>query len=236
MEEHGETGTQKAPTIERRLFLAHRNAPRPKPKEKEIQEALAFFQKTDKLLFPKRRRRHMVIDVAGSHGLLGLLHLVFHRSRDAVILDPHRPPSFDTMLSAWGPFIPDDATIRYIESPLDTALPALLEENDDAVAVACHACQHLSAEVVRIAIASSRDFAVMPCCHKDLSGEVKHAAAAAEVPLGVAMDLCMLGAIQATPRYRGSLRTIDARITPQNRVVVGTRRDVDPAQAQAGQV
>lgn len=107
-------------SLERRLFLAHRNAPRPKPKEKEILEALAFYQKTEKLLFKgktKRIKTGLVVDVAGSHGLLALLYLVFRRTKKVVILDPHRPPSFDTMCEAWRAFYPEDSTICYTEAP-----------------------------------------------------------------------------------------------------------------------
>ena len=76
---------KKGLSLERRLFLAHRQAPRPKPKEKEISEAIAFYQKSEKLLFPKKpkvgKMRDLVVDVAGSHGLLALLYLIFRRSK-----------------------------------------------------------------------------------------------------------------------------------------------------------
>jgi len=211
-------------SLERRLYLAHRNAPRPKPKEKEISEAIAFFQKSEKLMFPKQkgggRMREIVVDVAGSHGLLALLYLIFRRTKEVVVLDPHRPPSFDTMVKAWASFYPPDAVLRYIESPLQSALPSLVNSEKDVVVVACHACQHLSAEVARQCIAACRDFAVMPCCHKDPHGEMKHAAAALQMPLGAVMDVALIGTIQAAG-HRASLRTIDPTITPQNRVLIG---------------
>ena len=108
------------------------------------------------------------------------------------------------------------------KAPLQTALPNITSpsQDTDVVVVACHACQHLSAEVARVCIRDERDFAVMPCCHKDPHGEMKSAAAALGISLGTVMDLALIGSIQGAG-HRASLRTIDESITPQNRVVIG---------------
>jgi hypothetical protein len=60
----------------------------------------------------------------------------------------------------------------------------------------------------------------MPCCHKDHSGSLKAAAVATGVPLGVAMDFALVGRINAAG-FRAKLVTIDASITPHNRLVLG---------------
>ena len=67
-------------------------------------------------------------------------------------------------------------------------------------------------------------FAVMPCCHKDHTKKIKASADAVGVPLGVCMDLVTVG--RALERgYDAKLVTIDASITPHNRIVVGALRE-----------
>ena len=77
-------------------------------------------------------------------------------------------------------------------------------------------------------------FAVMPCCHKDHQGSLKEAAKSLDMPLGVLMDVALLGRIQATPGYHCVLKTVDAKITPQNRIIVAvTKSQPDEKKNQA---
>eukprot|EP00656_Telonema_subtile_P042974 TRINITY_DN49124_c0_g1_i1.p1 TRINITY_DN49124_c0_g1~~TRINITY_DN49124_c0_g1_i1.p1 ORF type:complete len:126 (-),score=14.02 TRINITY_DN49124_c0_g1_i1:35-412(-) len=75
-------------------------------------------------------------------------------------------------------------------------------------------------------------FAVMPCCHKDHQGSMKEAAKSLGLPLGVVMDLALVGRIQAQPGYHCLLKTIDEAITPQNRIVVAVNKRREASEDQ----
>jgi hypothetical protein len=49
----------------------------PKPAEKEVKEAMAFFKRSEKLL----GSRSLVIDCCGSHGLIGSLFVAYGKAR-----------------------------------------------------------------------------------------------------------------------------------------------------------
>ena len=88
--------------LEEKLYWALRqHGQHPKPNEKEVHEALAFFKKTEKLL----GRRRLVLDVCGSHGLLGSLFVAFGRAERAVVLDLFQPASFANLCDARRPWL-----------------------------------------------------------------------------------------------------------------------------------
>ena len=88
--------------LEEKLYWALRqHGQHPKPNEKEVHEALAFFKKTEKLL----GRRRLVLDVCGSHGLLGSLFVAFGRAERAVVLDLFQPASFGNLCDACRPWL-----------------------------------------------------------------------------------------------------------------------------------
>mmetsp|Transcript_15481 Transcript_15481/g.43345 ORF Transcript_15481/g.43345 Transcript_15481/m.43345 type:complete len:311 (-) Transcript_15481:6-938(-) len=203
-----------------------------RPSHKEFRESVAFVNKVKRHLPLPRvnsngRQPQMVIDVAGSHGLVAMLCLALDSYDRAVVIDPARPASFDTTTGAWTHFFPEgalQAALRFDQRPLLEALPEAIGEAKangyQATVLACHACQHLSDQVVDIAICHGARFAVMPCCHKDHTQLLKASAAALGLPLGVCMDLVTLG--RATERgYAAKLATINSAITPHNRLVVG---------------
>jgi len=105
------------------------------------------------------------------------------------------------------------------------------------------ACQHLTAETLRIAGQYGCHVAVMPCCQRLHDGSWKNAAKATKIPVAALADLLTAGTMMAESvgegagvRYDVRMRVIDGSITPQNRVIVcrararegdGGRTDVD---------
>ena len=223
---------------EQRLYAALRHCAPPRPAAKELKESLAFVYKVQKLL----RGHDLVIDVAGSHGMVAMLFLAFAKcaTRRALVLDPFQPRSFGSVREAWAPWLSagrpgaasasasaQSPSVAYDERALEDALPALIAAahaaGERVCVVACHACAHLTTRIVDICMRAPSGavaFAVMPCCHKDHSNHQKQAAKALGVELGVAMDLVLFG--RALERgYEVRVRTIDREISPHNRIVVG---------------
>ena len=100
--------------------------------------------------------------------------------------------------------------------------------------VACHACQHLTDETLEIACSYGVHVAVMPCCQKDLSGG-SWKAAGKSLGIGIApmMDILTCGKIMSWKNghdvghgrghgvtYQVRMKMIDAKITPQNRIIL----------------
>jgi len=146
-------------------------------------------------------------------------------AKEAVIIDPNRPPSHDALLHAWRDFVGGaQGAISFDQRPLREALPEVLSQaagplcSDDLV-VACHACQHLARDIVDICLGAGAAFAVCPCCPKDPSGSIQGAAEALKVDFGAAMVLAEMGRIRPLCDVR--LRLFDAAISPHNRVLFG---------------
>ena len=71
-----DASTKSNTTLESKLYWSLRQADSPKPNEKEARESLAFFKQTNKLL----KRKRLIIDVCGSHGLIGGLFVGFGKA------------------------------------------------------------------------------------------------------------------------------------------------------------
>jgi hypothetical protein len=84
----------------RRAFHRQRGTPH----SKELAESFAFFKAIAKLL-RQHRPWPLIIDVAGGHGILAALCLVYGKAPRVVVVDPHRPPNADAVLAAWAPFL-----------------------------------------------------------------------------------------------------------------------------------
>ena len=91
--------------------------------------------------------------------------------------------------------------------------------------VACHACSHLSDSAIDACIEARCDFAVMPCCHKDhlTANQMALVAKTLKVNVHEAVDVARLGGIVARG-FDCRWRTIDAAITPENRILIGLSR------------
>mmetsp|Transcript_5215 Transcript_5215/g.9927 ORF Transcript_5215/g.9927 Transcript_5215/m.9927 type:complete len:325 (+) Transcript_5215:215-1189(+) len=219
-------------SLARRLFLAHQMAGRPRPNHKEMSESFAFFTKTEKSLMT--REKEVVIDVCGGHGMIAMLFLVFRKAKTAIVLDKEPRESLNVMWKAWQDFLPHRGSLQVELGDFRRTLPEALTkfEANKVVVVACHACSHLSDEVLQMCSHAHVDFAVMPCCHRDQArdvdrGQIKHAADECNISLGLAMDLVRMGRMQALG-YFMRFRTVDAKISPHNRILIGVAggRDV----------
>lgn len=211
-------------TLEQRLRASfHRG--KHMPKAKELHESFAFFKAIDKELrgLPQREPWPLVIDVAGGHGILAALAIAYGRARRAIVVDPHRPQNAESLLKAWAPFLArtasasaasaaaaDSAAVatapnasisarsppEYVQEDLRTALPRLLAaERGRVLVLACHACAHLTEQIVAACAARrphAADFCVMPCCQRAPQA-VKQVAKGIGVDVGAAMDFVLLG-------------------------------------------
>ena len=63
-----------------------------------------------------------------------------------------------------------EASVEFVVDDFKTSLPSLLRrfEPSRVGVVACHACTHLTDAIVAMSIDAGVDFAVMPCCQRDL--------------------------------------------------------------------
>lgn len=218
--------------MERRLFHElHENGINT-PSIKEFKEAIAFVNRTRNLYDP--RKIDVVLDVAGGHGALAALYLIFTSAGEAVVLDPADVGN-GAVTRAWGKFFRSSQRLRYRHECLRTGLPEELESAlchvspERVLVVACHACQHLSEEVLDIACRYGVQVAVMPCCQRDVSGgSWKALSRRLQVPFAVVSDLLLAGRTMALnsleDRYETRMKVIDASITPQNRVICLRRR------------
>jgi len=209
---------------------------------------MAFFKKCEKLL----GRKQLIVDVCGSHGLIGALFVAFGRAQRAVVLDIFQPQSFAQLCEAWRPWLstplqlcaevsdeagaptgpvtpavaPNDPSVavRFEVGDFYTTLPALLDSLPpaDVGVVACHACSHLTDGIIAMCVERGVKFAVMPCCQRDLQTQNQMAVVAKSLGIkeDAAIDVARMGGILARG-YDCRWRTIDAAITPKNRMLVG---------------
>jgi hypothetical protein len=230
-------------SMEQRLFHALHDNRIHSPSIKEFKECYAFCNGVRKV-FAKHRRKNshqnsesnvdVVIDVAGGHGALAALFLICTSALKAVVIDP-ADVGGGSVQRAWVEFIGDNKILMYRRECLRTGLPAELDKalktttHDRLLVVACHACQHLSEEVLDISCRYGVHCAVMPCCQKDLSEGATWKAASKNlsVPVAFVMDLLLCGKMMALGSYDVRMKCIDPQITPQNRIIVCRRLSVD---------
>ena len=152
--------------LERVLFSRLRKQ-RPRPPDKEVREAMAFFRKVRNLLGPRR----LVVDVCGGHGMLGALFVCYGKARKCVVIDKLEPRSYQSMRAAWAEKLQGDEgdevpVVRFVAADFRDALPTLLDveagdgRESEVAVVACHACSHLTDCVLSICIERRVDFAV----------------------------------------------------------------------------
>ena len=193
---------------------------------KEFKEAYSFASVL-KSFFGKDQV-DVVVDVAGGHGALAALAMLMTQSRTAVVIDPSDVGN-GCVLSAWGEFL-KGKSLTYRYECLLTGLPAVLNQFLEIgisprriLVVACHACQHLSDEILQISTAYGVAAAVMPCCQKDASpGQSwKDASKNLKIEFAAVMDLLLAGkALSWSIPYDVRLKLIDPKITPQNRIIL----------------
>jgi 8-oxo-dGTP pyrophosphatase MutT (NUDIX family) len=239
-------------SLEKRLFhTLHDNQIR-SPTIKEFKESWAFCNAVRIFVLDKQANHDdedssssssldLVIDVAAGHGALAALFLILTSARRAIVIDPAQVGG-GGVVRAWSEFFNKKdsnhsmKTLEYRHECLLTGLPAVLKTAiiDNGIdprrilVVACHACQHLSDEV--LAIACGRfgvHAAVMPCCQKDSNGGYwKSVAKKMNVPIAIVMDILLAGKAATWPVRDGQqgydvrIKVLDQSITPQNRLIL----------------
>ena len=196
---------------------------------KEFKECYSFCNAV-RTAFGKNKRKYnsfdIVIDVAGGHGALGALFLICTPACKAIVLDPANVGG-GRIQQAWEDFMGKQKRLTYRRECLRTGLPDELEQalkmtsRHRVLVVACHACQHLSEEILEIACHFGVHAAVMPCCQKDRSigSTWKAASKNLSIPVAKVMDILQCGKMMALGSHNVRLKCIDSKITPQNRII-----------------
>lgn len=217
-------------SMEQRLFHTLHET-QSKLSVKEFKECYAFCNGV-RASFSKHKRKNgsfdILIDVCGGHGALAALFLICTQATLAVVIDPANVGG-GRIQQVWGPeFISKEKKLTYRRECLRTGLPDELEQSlkitsrQRILVVACHACQHLSEEILEIACRYGVHAAVMPCCQKDRSPGLtwKQVSKNLSVPVAKVMDILQCGKLMALGSHFITLKSIDPKITPQNRIIV----------------
>jgi len=178
---------------------------------KEFHESWAVARKV-----LRRHRGGPVLDLAGGHGLVGFLMLLQDRTTpSAVLVDRVVPKSAHRLHAA--------LSERW---PKVTARWALLQADLHDVDVASdhrllgiHACGALTDQVLDHALAARCRVAVLPCCHS--KAKLDAGGLTGWLPHDVAVDATRAQRLRHAD-YEVHTTTIDAAITPKNRLLLGT--------------
>lgn len=235
--------------LEQRLFHALHANQINSPTIKEFRESLAFY-KVVKKHFQKHQKKKqknsgtatggwkVVLDVAGGHGALAALFLLSNpATQRAVCIDPSRVGN-NGVTKAWGHLWKSELgdsdkdskkELVYRNECLTIGLPSeiqkalsMTQSPEQILVVACHACQHLSEQILEISCRYGVSAAVVPCCQKDSSpgGAWKATSKALEIPLQQMMDVLLAGRIMGKGSHEVRMKCMNKQITPQNRVIL----------------
>jgi hypothetical protein len=243
---------QSPQSLEQKLFSLLKQHHVRNPSVKEFNECWAFAKALQS--FYTRSSIRVILDVAGGHGALGaILLLLFPKATHAVVIDPaaRDTTQLTSVQRAWNELLvtgdgdTKDMRLSYRAECLRSALPDAIQQftsdktsnvhPSEVLVVACHACQHLSEETANIACSMGTHIALMPCCQKDHLGSFKAFANSLQIPIGTIMDILLAGKCQSWTntgpshniRYQVKMRTIDSKITPQNRMILCKAQYVD---------
>jgi hypothetical protein len=178
------------------------------------------------------KRKKLIVDCAGGHGALGIAfkRLGRHKVLKVIVGDLHCPSSFATMRAAW---LPTEGTAHCVEHrTIDLRdrgwLQRLLVQEhmapQECGIIGCHVCNRLSDELIDECMNANVEFCVLGCCHGDTSKQgraTKISAKELGVSLGMLVDTARYGVIAGRDGYMAKIKTIDAKITPENRILVG---------------
>ena len=219
--------------LRKKLWAAWKLAPRPVPKAKELKECFAFHTRTERLF----RTKELIIDCAGGHGALGMAFKLHQRSAKVIIGDLHTPDSFFTLQRVW--FSQEEISSGHVEHKkvdirdrgwLLRLLYAEQVAPEDCAVVGCHVCNALTDELMDECLGAHVEFAIMGCCHGRTGSQgraSKDSAKELGVSLGTLVDMTRLGVIMKQDGFIAKLRTIDANITPENRILIGLYEDAN---------
>jgi len=177
---------------------------------KELYEAWEVARRARRLF-----RGGRVFDIAGGHGLLAHVMLLFDdTSPDAVVVDQAIPKSARALAAALVEAWPRlDGRVRYESAALDD----LFAEQGDVV-VSCHACGALTDAAIDVAIRAGARVAVLPCCHDAATCDTGGLTGWLDVP--TAIDVVRAARLRDAG-YEVSTQTIPGDITPKNRLLMG---------------
>ena len=95
----------------------------------------------------------------------------------------------------------------------------------DVACVGCHVCNALTDKMIEECLSTNVEFAVCGCCHGSISKQgrsMKQSAKELGVSLGLFVDTTRFGIIANRKGFIAKLRTIDTKITPENRILIGS--------------
>jgi hypothetical protein len=163
----------------------------------------------------RRIRGRRVVEFAAGHALVAhLLLLLDTSSESAVAIDAKPVPSADrlaqTLVAHW------PRLEGRVERRVGDLATVDLEAGDLVVSV--HACGALSDTVLDRAIRAQAIVALLPCCHDAATCDTGSLLGFLSVPL--AIDATRVACLRAAD-YDVFTQTIPAKITPENRLILG---------------
>ncbi len=190
---------------------------------KEIAETFAFFDLVRPYLLARDKSTppRRIVDVGGGQGLAALCWLCLSDVSEATIVDQYMPRSHVKAVRALRGEIRFNTPDYFVGKLTEFEPPG-----DERLAfVGIHCCGGLSDELIDVAIHHAAPFAVMTCCHPFRDPLLAQAEPwlAAGADQSHLMDVLRLD--RARQRgYTVELATIDATITPKNRILMGKPR------------
>ncbi len=177
--------------------------------EKEFYEAKQFFQKVSPL-FPDVET---VVDCCSGNGLAGLLWGLEGKAKRVVLVDIERNSNFSPLLQ-W--------IHEHLEFPLQYIILDIEKERipKGDILMAVHACGSLTDRIIEEGISQRVPLAVMPCCYKE-STYLPQSSLPYFQNKRDAIDAARVMAVRSQG-YEVVLRNIDPKVTPMNRIIVGT--------------
>ncbi|RMF55407.1 hypothetical protein D6745_02375 [Candidatus Woesearchaeota archaeon] len=187
-------------------------------KEKELNEAFAFYKKVSPL-FPSL---DYVVDLCCGNGLNGMLWVLQGNAKKAVSIDREENPNFERVrrrILECGNL--NQESIVFYQKDIYEPLPILTGKG---LIISIHACGELTDKVIDSSIGHSLPFAVMPCCH-DYENKSDYI-----IPqilryfdIGIAIDIMRAIHIHQAG-YDIILRRISEKITEKNLILIGKPR------------
>jgi hypothetical protein len=163
----------------------------------------------------RRFRGGRVVDLAGGHGLLGLLCLVLDdTSPGALVVDRRTPASAAKLAQAfvarWPRLL---GRVTTHEADLST-----VEIAQGDLVVSVHACGGLTDAVLALAVAARARVAVLPCCHDARQND--QGGLGGWMDPALAIDATRVARLRAAG-YRVVTQTIAEGITEKGRLLMG---------------
>lgn len=185
---------------------------------KEILESFEFYG-----LARKQSRRTSVVDMCCGHGLTGVLFALLEKSVERVeLVDESLPPCISRVVETaiqLGPWVKEKVSVSergigesQSQVPMGTAV------------LAVHACGSLTDQVLDLAIGVAGPVAVTPCCghpRNDEAPQVLYRELGAKDGVDVHRTYRLNDA-----GYEVQWRYIPESVTPMNRTILATKRDV----------